>query len=226
MSSRESQTNRTLTERLSTHNVATLRFDFVGHGLDKSPLTALTTTRCLQQVDGAIGWLKRTGYARIGLVGSSFGGWVAMRAAARHPTLFALGLKCPVVDYPPLWEGRLGTGGMQQWKESGTLALATPEGRARLSYAFYEDLLCYPIAPVAAAIRSPVFIFHGQADEDVPATQSEQLAALLSSPTDLTLLPNADHEFSNPTDFSVMIDGLIRGFCGCLESCEIADRMR
>jgi pimeloyl-ACP methyl ester carboxylesterase len=220
MSSRESQTHRTLTERLNARNVATLRFDFVGHGANRSPLTELTTTRCLQQVDGAIGWLKREGYSRIGLVGSSFGGWVAMRAAARHPNLFALGLKCPVVDYPPLWERRLGATGMEQWRESGVMTFATPDGKARLSYAFYEDLLLYPIAPVAVAIKSPVIIFHGQADEDVPATQSQHLASLLSSPIQLTLLPNADHEFSNPDDFSALIDGLVAGLCGYLEEDE------
>ncbi len=207
MSNRESGTNRALTERLCAHRVATLRFHFVGHG-DGSPLADLTLTRCLDQVNGALAWLAKQGFAQIGLVGSSFGGLVAILAAARHPTLFAVGLKCPVSDYPPLWRSRLGEGGMRHWQESGLLTFAGPGGKARLGYAFYEDLLRYPTESAAQKIQSPTRIIHGDADPDVPVAQSLRLFSVLKSPKEICVIPGADHEFSRAEDFEQMIGGL------------------
>src|SRR3990167_7414448 len=93
MSSKESATNRALTERLLPQNIATCRFDLFGHGESDGPFQQLTLTRCLDQTDGVLQWLKQNGFSRIGLVGSSFGGLVAIHTAARHPDLFAVGLK-------------------------------------------------------------------------------------------------------------------------------------
>ena len=216
LSSRDSATNRTLADRLLPHNVATLRFDFVGHGScadPDDPLAPFTLTRCLEQTRGALSWLKEQGATRIGIVGSSFGGLVALQTAARHPDIVAVGLKCPVVDYPPLWQARLGEGGMRHWQGSGRLVFATHTGRASLPYRFYDDLLSHKTAP-AAMIASPVLIVHGDADEDVPVEQSRELFRHLQSPKELVVLPGADHEFSNPADFEKMIDLLVAGMIG------------
>ena len=213
LSNRDSATNRALVDRLLAQDIATLRFDFVGHGSSadpNDPLSPFTITRCLQQADDAISWLKAQGATRIGMVGSSFGGLVALQTAVRHPEIAAVGLKCPVVDYPPLWQSRLGEGGMRHWRESGRLVFATHTGRASLPYRFYDDLLSQK-AGWAATIASPVFIVHGDADEDVPVEQSRALFGRLQSPKELVVLPGADHEFSRPADFERMIDLLFAG---------------
>ncbi len=213
LSHRDSATNRTLTDLFLAQDIATLRFDFAGHGSSADPadpLAPFTLTRCLEQASGAISWLQEQGATRIGIVGSSFGGLVALRTAARHPDLLAVGLKCPVVDYPPLWQARLGDGGMRHWQESGRLVFATHTGRASLLYGFYHDLLSQQ-AVLLAKIVSPVLIVHGDADEDVPVAQSRELFSRLQSPKALVVLPGADHEFSKPEDFERMIDLLAAG---------------
>jgi len=213
LSHRDSATNRALADRFLSQEIATLRFDFAGHGsrVDPSdPLGPFTLTRCLAQTSGAIAWLKAQGAERIGIVGSSFGGLVALRTAARHLDIVAVGLKCPVVDYPPLWQARLGEGGMRHWQESGRLVFATHTGRASLPYGFYHDLLSQETGQ-EAAISNPVLIVHGDADEDVPVEQSRELFRRLQSPKALVVLPGADHEFSRPEDFARMIDLLASG---------------
>lgn len=213
LSNRDSATNRALSERLLAQGIATFRFDFVGHGSradPNDPLRQFTLSRCLEQTNGAIAWLKAQGAERIGVVGSSFGGLVALRTAVRHPEIVALGLKCPVVDYPPLWQARLGEGGMRHWRESSRLVLATHAGRVSLPYDFYHDLLLHEVGQ-EAAISSPVLIVHGDADEDVPVQQSQKLFERLQAPKELVVLPGADHEFSRSEDFERMIDILTAG---------------
>lgn len=208
LSSRESNTNRALTGRLLPKNTATLRFDLFGHGESDGPFEKLTLSRSLRQTEGILQWLKQEGYARIGLVGSSFGGLVAIHTAARHPDLFAVGLKCPVSDYPPLWRARFGEAGMKQWKEDSIVSFMTPEGKVRLEYSFYEDLLKYDTYRDAAKIQNPTLIVHGEADEYVPFDQSLRLFDTLRLTNDrkkLEALPGANHEFSNPADFEKMI---------------------
>lgn len=214
MSSKESGTNRTLTGQLLSKGIALCRFDFFGHGESDGPFEKLTLTGCLAQTEGMIGWLRGNGYSRIGLVGSSFGGLVAIQTAAAHPDLFALALKCPVSNYPPIWRERLGEAGMAHWKESGLLSFATPQGKARLEYAFYEDLLQYNTYGAAARIQSPTLIVHGEADEDVSFDQSLRLFDTLRLPNhqrEIAPIPGADHEFSKPDDFKRMTD-LIEGW--------------
>ncbi len=206
LSSKESATNRALSQRLPALGIATLRFDFFGHGESRGPFQELTLTRCLNQTKVALSWLKAFGSPRIGLIGGSFGGLVALHTAAQCADLSVLGLKCPVFDYPPLWRERLGEAGMRGWQEEGNLSFMGPAGKARLGYAFYEDLARYDGERAAAEIRCPTRIVHGDADEYVPVSQSQRLLAGIRGEQDLVLLRGANHDFSEPFHFTRMID--------------------
>jgi len=204
MSRKESETNQRLGEHLRKKGIASACFDFWGHGEDEHPFREITLTRCLGQLEALLAWADAR-YLRIGLLGSSFGGLAAIHAAARHPGIAALGLKCPVSNYPPIWRDRLGEAGMVHWREAGCLSFMSEEGRARLDYRFFEDLLKYNTYSDAAKIVSPTHIVHGSADEDVPCSQSERLHHILQSKKELTVIEGADHPFSKHEDFEKML---------------------
>lgn len=212
MSSRESRTNLVLTEKLLSENIATCRFNFYGHGEDGHPFQEMTLTRCLEQVEEVFSWIAKSPYSKVGLMGSSFGGLVAITIAAHHPELMALGLKCPVSDYPPIWQALLGEAGMATWNSDGVLSFATHEGRARLSYAFYEDLLQYETYKDAERIQAPTLIVHGDADTDVSFAQSERLFETLRSKKALERIAGADHRFTKAEDYEQMVDRLFHWF--------------
>jgi len=207
LSDAQSSTNLALTRSVTAKGVAAVRFDFWGHGKSKGDFAELTITRCVDQLERVLAWFKTQGIRKVGLVGSSFGGLVVLSVAENHPELRMIGLKCPVSDYAPLWDARLGEAGMAGWREKGETSILNAEGkRARLSYAFYEDILRHDVYAAARQIRIPALIIHGDADQDVPADQSRRLKEAFSGQAILEILPGADHNFSKPEDFQKMLE--------------------
>ncbi|WP_447972902.1 alpha/beta hydrolase family protein [Nitrospira sp. Kam-Ns4a] len=209
LSNKNSMTNRTLTALLSERRIATLRFDFFGQGESEGPFEEITVARALGQTLAALDLVADKGYRRIGLVGSSFGGLVAILAAARWPAngrrLACLALKCPVPDFPEMLEQEFAQQGLAEWKATDTIPDVTGKlGRLRLRYRFYEDCVRHVAYEPARAITAPTLIVQGDRDEYVPLHQSRRLLEALRAEKRLEILPGADHGFTKPEDFRTM----------------------
>lgn len=220
LSSQHSTTNKTLTRLLAAHDIATLRFDFFGHGDSQGPFERLTVGLALSQALAALDLVAARGYAKVGLVGSSFGGLVAILAAARwagsggrHPDhgpgepqgVACLALKCPVVDFPEELELELGESGMADWRGTNTVPnFAGGAGRIKLSFDFYEDAQRHIAYGAAPSIRAPTLIVQGDRDELIPLHQSRRFFDALTVEKSLHLIRGADHQFSRGEDFSRM----------------------
>src|SRR5437899_7440605 len=85
LSNKNSKTNKTLTDILVLQGIATFRFDFFGQGESEGPFERITVTTAVGQALAALDLVKARGYKRIALVGSSFGGLVALMTAAKMP---------------------------------------------------------------------------------------------------------------------------------------------
>jgi hypothetical protein len=206
LSNKNSKTNKTLTDLLLPQGIATFRFDFFGQGESEGPFERITVTTAVQQALAALDLVKARGYRKLALVGSSFGGLVALLTAAKSPKLSCLALKCPVPDFPEMLNLEFGDKGMAEWKKTGTIPNVVPggSGRIRLSYGFYEDCTRHIGYAAAKAVAAPTLIVQGNADEYVPIHQSRHLADELSGKNVLVVLPGADHHFSNPEHFRKM----------------------
>jgi carboxymethylenebutenolidase len=128
----------------------------------------------LKDVDGALAYLQRHARVdrdRIAVVGFSFGGRLAVLAAALYPERVRA-----VVTYYAITSHRdLGR------------PLAGRGARAE------------PLSRHVDAIRAPVLIHHGEADRTVPASQARLLHDALvraAKPSILHLYPGADHLFN------------------------------
>jgi len=209
LSNKNSKTNETLTELLLDRGIAACRFDFFGQGDSEGPFERITLSTALGQVLAALDMARARGYRRIGLVGSSFGGLVAILAASRAPAsghrLSAVALKCPVPDFPEMLRLEFGEAGMERWKRSDEIPDVTGGAKpVRLQSAFYEDCLSYDAYKAAEQIQAPVLIVQGDRDEYVPLPQSRRLYDALKGRNRLEVLPGADHSFTQPEDFSRM----------------------
>jgi pimeloyl-ACP methyl ester carboxylesterase len=205
LSGKNSTTNKTLTRLLNERGIATFRFDFFGQGDSDGPFEEITTTLAVHQTQAALDLVTARGYERIGLVGSSFGGLVAILTAAQRDDIVCLALKCPVVDFTEELRLTFGPEELARWHATDTIQniMGGPD-RVRLRYAFYEDCLKHIAYGPAVHITVPTLIVQGERDECVPLHQSRRLRDALRGPKRLDLLPGADHQFSRGEDFHQM----------------------
>ena len=226
LSNKNSATNRALTGILLPQGIATLRFDFFGHGDSKGPFEQLTVGIAVQQTLAALGLAGSHGYRKIALVGSSFGGLVSILAAGQFGPpvgqdrpfsrgthrdassslgLTCLALKCPVSDLAAMLREEFGATGMRQWETTNTIPNITGgPGRIPLLFSFYEDCAHHVAYEAPKAVTLPTLIVHGDADEYIPVAQSQRLQKFLGGNTSLVVLADADHHFSQLAHFREM----------------------
>jgi pimeloyl-ACP methyl ester carboxylesterase len=206
LSSKNSTTNKTLTRLLTDHGVATFRFDFFGQGESQGPFSDMTLTIALGQAMSALDLVASAGFRRLGVMGSSFGGLVAVLTAAKRKDLRAVALKCPVGDFPEVLRLEFGDAGMETWKLRREIPDVVTGGSQPipLRYALYEDCLVYDAYKAAESIEAPVLIVQGDCDALVPLSQSRRLMDAIRTEKRLEILKGADHGFTKREDFHRM----------------------
>lgn len=205
LSNKHSNTNRRLTELLLPQGISTFCFDWFGMGESEGAFADITLERCCDQLEGALTFVCRQGYSRIGLIGSSFGGLISILVANRHAHLLALGLKCPVPDFAEMLRLEFGDAAIDRWKETGEIPNMTQgDNPISLRYDFYENCLQFNAYDKAAMIKTPTRIVHGVQDEVVPFSQIQRLAHSLGIKKELHLIEGANHQFGRPEDFRQM----------------------
>lgn len=197
-----------------------LRFDYTGHGASSGRFE-----------DGAIGdWVRdaeetilRLTQGPLVLVGSSMGGWIALRLAARLGGRIA-GL-VGVAAAPDFTEDS-----MWAAMDEGTRARLLREGQVEVPSDYEAP---YPITRrlieegrenlvLRAPLRLgfPVRLLHGTADADVEPEVALRLLAHAEGPDiRLTLVKGADHRFSAPETLALLaatLDEVVgaAGSCG------------
>ena len=204
-SSKESRTYLRLEQGLNNLDIATFRFDFFGHGESDGAFEDITVSEFVDDILSAIAYVRTNGYQRVALAGSSMGGLAILIAAARSPDLLAIALKSPVSDFEEVELLRLGEQGLRRWKKQGYAGYRTV---GRISYAFYRDLEQNNGYEAARMIRIPTLIVHGDADRDVPVTQSQKTARLIQY-CKLEVIKGVDHHYQRKKDFDRMAELMV-----------------
>lgn len=205
LSNKNSTTNKALTRLLNDAGLATFRFDFFGQGQSEGRFEDITVALAVRQADASVALMRSTGYDGIGLVGSSFGGLVAILTAAQRRDIASLALKCPVVDFAEELRLEFGPEELMRWQSTDTVPnFMGGADRVRLKFGFYEDCLRHIAYEPASRIVAPTLIVQGARDELVPLHQSQRLLEALRGRKRLELLPEADHQFTRGEDFRAM----------------------
>jgi pimeloyl-ACP methyl ester carboxylesterase len=205
LSSKNSTTNKALTRMLNAAGIATFRFDFFGQGDSEGPFEDITVSVAVGQAHAAVEFSRSQGYERIGLMGSSFGGLVAILTASQRQDISGLALKCPVVDFAEELRLEFGPDELARWQSTDTIPnFMGGTDRIRLKYELYEDCQRQIAYEPASRIVAPTLIVQGACDELVPLHQSQRLLSALRGPKRLDLLPEADHQFTRGEDFRTM----------------------
>ena len=140
LSNKNSTTNHTLTALLLPAGMSTFRFDWFGMGQTEGQFADITVGACCEQLERALAWLQKRNYARLGCTGSSFGELITTLVAGKCPELSAIGLKCPVPDFPEMLQLEFGETSMNHWKQTDTIPNITGGTEPiPLNFSFYED---------------------------------------------------------------------------------------
>ena len=202
-----------LAARLGTGCV---RFDYSGHGASGGAFTDGTISRWLEEALAVMDHAARTlGPRRLVLVGSSMGGWIALRAVtelARRggPELAGLVLIAPAPDFTSeLIEPNLTEAERTALAERGRFEEPTPYGPDPNIYTLklIEDGRHNRVLTGAIETGCPVHILQGMADPDVPYAHAVRLMEHLSGDdVVLTMIRDGDHRLSRPQDIAKILE--------------------
>lgn len=178
-----------------------LSFDFTGHGESGGDCRGLTLSRNLEDADRAVEFVRaeRPG-AEVVLIGSSMGGIAALWYAALHPEavaqVFAI---APAFGMTARFAASLSQAERTDWARRGFYPVPIGEGVLEFGWGAVADERNYPDDRLAAALKTPALLLHGDADAVVPVGLSRDFAA--SAPAaDLVEIAEGDHRLTERRD--------------------------
>jgi len=138
--------------------------------LNQNNFSELTLTRQMRQVSQEFSDVPVT------LIGSSLGGLTAAWLGEKYPQIECLVLLAPAFGFLSHYLTRLGSDAVQHWQESGFLSVYhyAEKRSIPLSYQFVLDSQNYSDHALRRSI--PTLILHGQQDEVIPLTASQEYA--------------------------------------------------
>jgi pimeloyl-ACP methyl ester carboxylesterase len=146
--------------------------------------------------------------AQVLLVGSSMGGWIALRLGlALGGRLAGLVGIAAAPDFTD-WGLDINADEAAQLDAQGWFARPTPYDPAgyRYSKTFLDDAPAQRLLGGEIAITAPVRLLHGQRDDAVPWVLSLDIAERLHSDNvKVTLVRDGDHRLSRPQDIALLL---------------------
>jgi pimeloyl-ACP methyl ester carboxylesterase len=189
-----------------------VRFDYSGHGASGGAFADGTISRWLEETLAVIDHTSNMlAMKRLVLVGSSMGGWIALRAIAElqkrsDVTVSGLVLIAPAPDFTSeLIEPNLTEAERTALAERGQFEEPTPYGPDPNIYTLklIEDGRRNRVLDGVIETGCPVHILQGMADPDVPYAHAMRLMEHLSGDdVVLTMIRDGDHRLSRPEDIA------------------------
>ena len=198
------QTWQQLVPLLLAKGIGTFLFDFSGLGHSPGVYKDLTLTIGRENFQDVMAYLANSGSHsrnRIGVIGSSFGGNVALLEAANYPEIVAVGLKSASTFMPEGYEREIGSEKMEKWGRENYLE------EIGHTYAIVLDALFHNAYEAARLIEAPVRIVHGTKDSSVPIRHARDLLRVLKNGS-IFEIEGADHWYAQGDEWKRMADDL------------------
>jgi hypothetical protein len=181
LSSKDSEKYIALGEEISKEGMAMLRFDFRGIGESQGGEEDNTISKKIADLSAAVDFIRSYPNLgdRIGLLGSSLGGFLSLMKASKDKKISAV-----VIWATPLHMDDLGS---KKQEEDYPLP---PE-------AFFEDLPKHRLLPLLPKVTN-CLVIHGEKDELVPMEQALGIFDSLTPPKEIHVIGGADHRLTDP----------------------------
>jgi len=175
-------------ELLARHGYGLLLFDWRGCGASQESLHTLGYRETLDLLAAADFLAEQTRTKRIGALGFSLGGAVAIRGAAVHP---GIGAVVAMGNYHDLEAEIYGAGDPNPWLSTlfeGQIAWLF---QRETGVNFGRDP--EPIELVGQISPRPLLLIYGEQEEALPPASGQLLFQAAGEPKELWLLPNVGH---------------------------------
>jgi len=185
---------------------AYLRLDYSGCGASGGDFADGSISRWTADVAAV---LDHLGIVHPVLVGSSMGGWIALRLALARPVAALVGIAA-APDFPA-WGLPLTDADHSLLNSRGYVERPSAYGSPAYRYTrkFLDDAAVNRMLTGRIAIDAPIRLLHGQADPDVPWQLSLDVAERLrSADVQVILVKDGDHRLSRPQDLMLLTAAL------------------
>lgn len=192
--------HRAIADSLERHGIASIRFDFNGHGQSDGDFSKMTVLNEIEDAKCVISYVaQRDDVKSIAIVGHSQGGVVA---AMTSGLLGDSVLKAAVLISPAavLRDDALrGTCMGRNYDAANPPATVELYGGLRLGRDYILSAQRLPIYETAKRYQGPVLVIHGDADRVVPYTYGQRFADDMRY-AHIKIIPGMDHGYSGHVD--------------------------
>lgn len=200
----------TLGQELAKQGIATLRFDYRGSGDSEGEFHDITIEGKITDTQKCLDFLANDSHidpSRIGLLGRSLGGAIAVLSAGRFPSVSSLVLWAPVFRSDPwreLWESFTSKQKLDQKKQE--IFRNLPANIPNLE--FLQQFFKLDLERELVSLKHiPLLHIHGAQDHVVKIEQAKdyEKVRLGLDNTRFVQLPRSDHDFSDPSEQIIAI---------------------
>lgn len=189
------ENNQEFSDLLNPLGIATLRIDFQGTGESAGKYEDKTTTGFMNDAKAALDFvysLPKINKNKIGILGHSMGGTIAILLASMDSRIKTLIASCPAINIVGVIAGLYVPDDFSNSQTKGYIENRTNGEIKRLNFNFFEDANKYNLAQKALDIPYKFLILGAKKDTIVPFEQIEKFCEKVSN-AELLILANSEH---------------------------------
>jgi pimeloyl-ACP methyl ester carboxylesterase len=174
-----------------------LAADFRGHGQSSGTMPDLRASGLLADLAAARDFLAGRGVTRLGLIGSSMGGFAAAWFARQAPEVVGCVLLAPAFGFLDRRWGELTEEAREAWRRTGRRRVTNEWVDVEIGYGLVEERDPFTPERLAAGWHTPALIVHGCRDDAVPVEDSLSFLRRVDYPdVELRLFKSGDHRLT------------------------------
>ena len=181
-----------------------MRFDYSGHGKSEGEFSTLTLKDWLADNLHMLNLIKQQ---HVIIVGSSMGAWLALHTALQQPQRISafIGIASAPDFTSRLMKARFSNKQLMQLKRTGKVTIRSDYGNYDITNDFLQSGDALLLLDDSIDISCPMYLLHGQQDNDVPYDFSLNIAKQsTASHISTHLIKDGDHRLSRPEDLSLL----------------------
>src|SRR3974390_557571 len=192
------RTAKRISEQLTTHGIAVLRFDFTGLGSSEGEFANTHFSSNVDDLVAAADHLRKAYAAPAILIGHSLGGAAVIASAEKTPD--ARAVVTIAAPFDPAHVVGLFKEHVEAIRAKGELEVALAGRPFRIKRECLEDAAERSLRQSLATLRKALLVFHSPTDETVGIENASQIFGAARHPKSFVSLAGADHLLSKAED--------------------------